>query len=156
MLPVGAITTRPAALLFVLAIAILIGALLGAMVAGHRRREREAPGRSREASDAADAGAVARLVGEGRQLFELWQARIERMSELRERLVTLAQQAERLEAQVRRMDALQAENLRLHQQAEALLLERDQLLAVLARIGELLQLASERGPATAGRRGETA
>ena len=45
-----------------------------------------------------------------------------------------------------RIDGLRAENLHLRQEGEALLLERDQLRAVLARIGELIQRASEVRP----------
>ncbi len=49
-----------------------------------------------------------------------------------------------------RIDGLRAENLHLSQEGEALLLERDQLRAVLARIGELIQRAGERRPPAAG------
>jgi hypothetical protein len=45
---------------------------------------------------------------------------------------------------------VQAENVRLAQEKEALLLERDQVRAVLARIGELIQQASEARPRAAG------
>jgi hypothetical protein len=41
------------------------------------------------------------------------------------------------------MDDLHAENLRLNQEAEALVLEREQLLTVLARLGELIERAGE-------------
>ena len=45
---------------------------------------------------------------------------------------------------------LRAENLHLSQEGEALLLERDQLRSILARIGELIQRASEARPGPAG------
>ena len=44
------------------------------------------------------------------------------------------------------MGELRAENLRLNQETETLVLERDHLRAVLARIGELVQRASKEGP----------
>jgi len=48
------------------------------------------------------------------------------------------------------MDELQAENRRLTHETEALLLEREHLRTVLARIGELIQRASEARPGPAG------
>jgi predicted RNase H-like nuclease (RuvC/YqgF family) len=152
---IPAIATRPVAILFVVAVAILLGALLGVMI-GRSRRGRKEPDQERAASATASAVAIARWVEDGRQLFELWQARVERASELQGRLAAMAQELERLEAQVRHVDALHAENLRLQRHAEALLLERNQLRAVLARIGELLQRASEPYAGSAHHPGETA
>jgi hypothetical protein len=48
------------------------------------------------------------------------------------------------------MEAVQAENVRLAQDKAGLLLERDQVRAVMARIGELIQQASEARPPAAG------
>jgi len=70
-------------------------------------------------------------------------ARIERLDELHGRLATMAKEIGQLSS---RIDGLRAENLHLRQEGEALLLERDQLRAVLARIGELIQRASEVRP----------
>ena len=152
---IPAIATRPVAILFVVVVAILLGALLGVMVSGRARRGRQGPDQDRAASATANAVAIARWVEDGRQLFELWQARVERASELQGRLAAMAQELERLEAQVRHVEALHAENLRLQRHAEALLLERNQLRAVLARIGELLQRASEAYAGSTQQPGET-
>jgi hypothetical protein len=154
MVPV--IATRPVAILFLVAVAILLGALLGVMVVSYARRGRRGPDQAREAPAATDPVAIARWVEDGRQLFELWQARVERVSDLQGRLAAMAQELERLEAQVRQVDVLHAENLRLQQHAESLRLERNHLRAVLARIGELLQRASEACAGPPGRSGDTA
>ena len=71
------------------------------------------------------------------------------MTELQARLDAMTHEIDQLRVQVSRIDDLRAENLRLSQECEAFLLERDQLRAILARIGELIQRASEarRGPA---------
>ena len=153
---IPAIATRPVAILVLVAVAILLGALLGVMVVSQARRGRKGPAPAPAASTTADAAAIARWVEDGRQLFELWQARVERVGELQGRLAAMAQELERLQAQVRHVDALHAENLRLQQHAEALLLERNQLRAVLARIGELLQRAGEAYAGSAERPRETA
>jgi regulator of replication initiation timing len=91
--------------------------------------------------------AIAPWVEEGRQLFTLWQERIERLGELQSRLAAMGQEIEQLKtqagAQAARFDELRAENLRLAQQGEALSMERDQLRTVLARIGELVRQATE-------------
>jgi regulator of replication initiation timing len=94
----------------------------------------------------ADEITVARWVEEGRHLLNHWQERIERLDELQSRLAEMAQEIGQLKAQVSRMDAVQAENIRLAQENEALLLERDQVRAVLTRIGELIQQASAARP----------
>lgn len=138
-------------LLFGLAAVLLIAAALGVLFAtrAQRRRERRseegrmAPRNAREVS-------LARWIAEGRQLFNLWQERVERFDELQGRLAAMAQEIGQLKAQVSRIDELRAENLRLSQEGEALLLERDQLRAVLARIGELIQRASEVRPGAVG------
>ena len=90
--------------------------------------------------------ALARWIEDGRQLFNIWQERVERFDELQGRLAAMAQEISQLGS---RIDGLRAENLHLSQEGEALLLERDQLRSILARIGELIQRASEarRGPA---------
>ena len=134
-------------LLFGLAALLLIGAALGVVFAtrAQRRRERQseegrmAPANAREV-------ALARWIEEGRQLFNIWQQRVERFDELQGRLAAMAQEIGQLSS---RIDGLRAENVHLSQEGEALLLERDQLRSILARIGELIQRASEgrRGPA---------
>lgn len=136
-----------ATLLLVLAAVLLIGAALGVVVAmrAQRRRERRSE-EGRMAPENAREVALARWIEEGRQLFNIWQERVERLDELQGRLAAMAQEIGQLSS---RIDELRAENLHLSQEGEALLLERDQLRAVLARIGELIQRASEarRGPA---------
>ncbi|HSL47708.1 MAG TPA: hypothetical protein VK878_01485 [Candidatus Deferrimicrobiaceae bacterium] len=142
----AAIGSDPAAILFVAGIVILIAVLLGVVVTGRARRRRERREQERMAPEKADEVAIARWVEEGRQLFNLWQERVERVNELQSRLAAMAEEIGRLQAQLGHMGELRAENLRLNQEAEALLLERDQLRTVLARIGELIQRASKEGP----------
>ena len=136
-----------ATLLFGLAAVLLIGAALGVVFAtrAQRRRERQSE-EGRMAPENAREVALARWIEEGRQLFNIWQERVERFDELQGRLAAMAQEIGQLSS---RIDGLRAENLHLSQEGEALLLERDQLRSILARIGELIQRASEarRGPA---------
>ena len=136
-----------APLLFGLAAVLLIGAALGVVFAtrAQRRRERWSE-EGRMAPENAREVALARWIEEGRQLFNIWQERVERFDELQGRLAAMAQEIGQLSS---RIDGLRAENLHLSQEGEALLLERDQLRSILARIGELIQRASEarRGPA---------
>ena len=136
-----------ATLLFGLAAVLLIGAALGVVFAtrAQRRRERRSE-EGRMAPENAREVALARWIEEGRQLFNIWQERVERFDELQGRLAAMAQEIGQLSS---RIDGLRAENLHLSQEGEALLLERDQLRSILARIGELIQRASEvrRGPA---------
>ena len=136
-----------APLLFGLAAVLLIGAALGVVFAtrAQRRRERQSE-EGRMAPKNAREVALARWIEEGRQLFNIWQERVERFDELQGRLAAMAQEIGQLSS---RIDELRAENRHLSEQGEALLLERDQLRSVLARIGELIQRASEarRGPA---------
>ena len=136
-----------APLLFGLAAVLLIGAALGVVFAtrAQRRRERWSE-EGRMAPENAREVALARWIEEGRQLFNIWRERVERFDELQSRLAAMAQEIGQLSS---RIDGLRAENLHLRQEGEALLLERDQLRSILARIGELIQRASEaqRGPA---------
>ena len=136
-----------APLLFGLAAVLLIGAALGVVFAtrAQRRRERQSE-EGRMAPENAREVALARWIEEGRQLFNIWQERVERFDELQGRLAAMAQEIGQLRS---RIDGLRAENVHLSQEGEALLLERDQLRSILARIGELIQRASEarRGPA---------
>jgi regulator of replication initiation timing len=83
---------------------------------------------------------MARWIEEGRQLFSLWQERVERLDELQHRLTATALEIDQLRAQV----------IYLSQEGEAIWLERDQLRSVLARIGELIQRASEVRPGSVG------
>lgn len=138
------IASDPAAVLFLVAVVGLAAMLLGVGIARWRRqrRERRAAGPDRTAPEPLDEAAIARWVEEGRQLFHRWQEQVERVNELQSRLAAMAQEIGRLQAQLREMDALHAANLRLGQQIEALVLERDQLRTVLARIGELIQRAT--------------
>ena len=136
-----------ATVLFGLAAVLLIGGALGVVFAtrAQRRRERQSE-EGRMAPENAREVALARWIAEGRLLFNSWQDRVERVDELQGRLATMAQEIGQLRS---RIDGLRAENRHLSQAGEALWLERDQLRSILARIGELIQRASEarRGPA---------
>lgn len=147
---IAAVAGDPAAMLFLVAVVLLIVILLGMALAARRRRRddhRETVGLTPESPDRV---AIAPWVEEGRQLFSLWQERVERLDELQSRLAAMVQEIGQLKAQVGRVDELRAENLRLGQEAEAFLMERDQLRAVLARIGELVRQATEARPSDAG------
>jgi hypothetical protein len=121
-------------LLFGLATFLLVAAALGVVFAtrAQRRRERQSA-EGRMAPENAYGVAMARWIEEGRQLFTLWHERVERLDELQGRLAAMAQEIGQL-----------------RQEGEALLLERDQLQSILARIGELIQRASEVRPGATG------
>jgi TolA-binding protein len=121
-------------LLVGLAAGLLIAAALGVVLAtrAQRRRERQSE-KGRMAPEGAHGVTVARWIEEGRQLFTLWQERVERLDELQGQLAAMAQEIDQL-----------------RQEGEALLLERDQLRSTLARIGELIQRASEVRPGAIG------
>jgi len=124
-----------------LAAFLLVAAALGVVFAtrAQRRRERQSQ-EGRMAPENAHAVALARWIEEGRQLFTLWQERVERLDELQGRLAATALEIDQLRAQV----------IYLSQEGEALLLERDHLRSILARIGELIQRASEGRPGASG------
>ncbi|HSE04114.1 MAG TPA: hypothetical protein VLK35_08190 [Methylomirabilota bacterium] len=149
----AAIGSNPAVVLFGLGVVIFIAFLLGVVVSRRTRRQRERREPDRVAPQEADHVAIARWVNEGRELFALWQEQVERLSELQHRLAEMAQEIGRLQTQLRRMDELHAENLRLNQEAGALVLEREQLRPVLARIGELIDRALESRPGRTGEAG---
>lgn len=143
-----AISSDLVAILLVAAGVLLILAIAGMLLAtrAQRRQERQS---ETETSETLTEVAIAHWVKDGEHLFNLWQKKIERLDELHGRLAAMAEEIGRLRAQVSRIDELRAENLRLSQECEAVLLERDQLRAILARIGELIQRASAvRPPAT--------
>jgi uncharacterized protein HemX len=129
-----------ATLLFGLAAVLLSAAVLGVVFAtlAQWRRERQRE-EGRMAPENTNEFGLARCIEEGRQLFSRWQERVERLDELQSRLAAMAQELGQLNS---RIDELRAENLHLRQEGEALLLERDQVRSVLARIGELIQRAS--------------
>jgi hypothetical protein len=141
-------------LLLGLGAVLLIAAALGMMLGRWTQRRSE---RQSEVGPVVPENAneipIARWIEEGRRLFNLWQERVGQAAELRSRLDARAQEIDRLRAQVGQIDDLRAECVRLSRAGEALLLERDQLLAVLGRIGELAQRASQIRP---GATGETA
>lgn len=152
---IAAVAADPAAMLFVAAVVLFIVILVGMALAARRRRRDDQGERVGLALETpAQVVAIAPWVEEGRQLFSLWQERVERLGELQGRLAAMAQEIEQLKAQAGaqagRIDELRAENLRLGQEAEAFSMERDQLRAVLARIGELVRQATEARPSVAG------
>ncbi|HEX9478964.1 MAG TPA: hypothetical protein VGA90_09410 [Methylomirabilota bacterium] len=149
---VAAVAADPAAMLFVAAVVLLIVILVGMALAARTRRRDAHP--ETVAPESSVQVGIAPWVEEGRQLFTLWQERVERLGELQGRLAGMAQEIEQLKAQAGaqagRIDELRAENLRLGQEAEAFSMERDQLRAVIARIGELVRQATEARPSDAG------
>lgn len=149
---IATIGSDPAAIMFVAGVVLLIVVLVGAVVAARarRRRERQREAERQKAPEGPHEVAIRPWVEEGRRLLNHWQERIERLDELQSRLAAMAQEIGQLKAQVGRMEAVQAENVHLAQEKEALLQERDQVRAVLARIGELIQQASEARPRTGG------
>ena len=151
---IAAVAADPAAMLFVVAVVLLIAILVGMAFAARARRRDDHSDRVEAALESSGPVAIAPWVEEGRQLFTHWQDRIERLGELQGRLAAMTQEIEQLKAQAGaqtgRIDELRAENLRLGQEAEAFSMERDQLRAVLARIGELVRQASEARPSDAG------
>jgi hypothetical protein len=144
---IAAVAADPAALLFVVAIVLLIVILIGMALAARTRRRAEHHETAGPAPESSGPVAIAPWVEEGRQMFTHWQERIERLGELQGRLAAMAQEIELLKtqagAQAGRIDELRGDNLRLSREAEAFSMERDQLRAVVGRIGELVRQASE-------------
>jgi len=127
-------------LLFGLAAVLLLAAALGVVFATRTRRRERQSEEGRIAPETPRALVMARWIEEGRQLFTLWQERVERLDELQHRLTATALEIDQLRAHV----------IYLSQEGEAILLERDQLRSVLARIGALIQRASEVRPGAVG------
>ena len=151
---IAAVAADPAAMLFVVAVVLLIGILAGMALAARTRRRAGPQETAGPAPESSSPVAIAAWVEEGRQMFTHWQERIERLGELQGRLSTTAQEIERLKAeagaQTGRIDELRGENLRLGQEAEAFSMERDQLRAVVGRIGELVRQATDARPGDVG------
>ena len=127
-------------LLFGLAAVLLLAAVLGVVFATRTRRRERQSEEGRIAPETPRTLAMARWIEEGRQLFNLWQERVERLDELQHRLTATALEIDHLRAHV----------IYLSQEGEAIWLERDQLRSVLARIGELIERASEVRPGAVG------
>lgn len=85
---------------------------------------------------------VAPWVMEGRQLFTLWQERIERLDELKSRLAGMAEEIDRLRAEIGHIDEMRAQITRLGEEGERCRVEQDHLREVLARIASLAQEAA--------------
>ena len=133
------------ALLLLIAVAAL-GMLFGMRAQRQRDRSKGNP----VAAENSHELTMARWVEEGQRLFNVWQERVAHVTELQARLDAMAHEIDQLRAQVSGIDDLRAENLRLSQQGVVLLLERERLRSVIARIGELAQRASEPPPGAAG------
>jgi len=129
--------------------AVLLIAAVVAVVLARRRWPRPSE-KDRATSASLDEFAIAHWVEDGQRFLKLWQERIEHLGELHDRLAAMTQEINQLRAQVSRIEELRAESLRLSQEGEALLLERDQLWSILARIGQLIQRASEARPGPVG------
>ena len=151
---IAAVAADPAAMLFVVAIILLIVILVGMALAARTRRRAEHHETAGPAPESSGLVAIAPWVEEGRQMFTHWQERIERLGELQGRLAAMAQEIELLKtqagAQAGRIDELRADNLRLGREAEAFSMERDQLRAVVGRIGELVRQATDARPGNVG------
>jgi TolA-binding protein len=116
-------------LLFGLAAVLLLAAALGVVFTTRARRRRERQrAKGRKDPENALEGALARWIEDGRQLFNRWQEKVERFDELQSRLAAMTQEIDQL-----------------RQEGEALVLERNYLRSILARIDELIQRASEAG-----------
>ena len=116
-------------LLFGLAVVLLVAAALGVVFTTRaRRRPERLSQEGRVASENAHEVALGRWIEEGRQLFNRWQDEVERLDDLQGRLAAMTQETDQL-----------------RQEGEALVLERDHLRSILARIDELIQRASEAG-----------
>jgi hypothetical protein len=137
-----AISSDLVAILLVAAAVLLILAMTGMLLAtrAQRRRDRQ---RKQEIPESLTDVSIAHSATEGRHL-------VDRLSELQGRLAAMAEDIGQLRAPVSRIDELWAENLRLSQECETFLVERDQLRAILARIGALIQRASEVRPLATG------
>jgi hypothetical protein len=101
-------------LLFGLAAVLLITAALGVMFATRARRRERQSQEGRTAPENAHKVVLARWIEEGRQLFNLWQEKVERLDELQTRLAATALEIDQLRARV----------IYLSQEGEAILLER--------------------------------
>ena len=122
-------------LLFGLAAVLFVVAGLGVVFTTRARRRRERQSQEgRVASENAPEVALGRWIEEGRQLFNRWHEEVERLDELQGRLAAMTQEIDQL-----------------RQEGEALVLERDHLRSILARIDELIQRASEAGLGAAPR-----
>lgn len=128
-----------AAILLAVAVLLIVAIVVLALAIRRRGRLRET---ERATSARLDEFALAHLVEDSRRFLNLWQERVERLSELQSHLATMTQEIDQLRAQVTQLDELRDDNLRLGQEVE-------ELRSVLARISELLQRASA-GPPGAG------
>ena len=118
-----------------LAAILLVAAILAVVLTTWARRRARRHAESR--TDAATVHTVAgtRWVEEGRQLFDLWQDRIERLAERESRLATAELEIDQLRAQI----------AHLRQEGEVVSSERDHLRSILVRLDELIQRATETG-----------
>jgi uncharacterized protein HemX len=128
-----------ATVLFAVLAAVLIAIVLGVVLAtrAQRRRQQMAVAEERRMTPE-PALDVARWIEEGRQLFNAWQERIERLTDLQSRL-EMAHEIGELRAQVARIDELRDEVTRLGQETERLRAERDDLREALGRVAEIVQ-----------------
>jgi regulator of replication initiation timing len=85
---------------------------------------------------------IAPWVMEVRQLFTLWQERIERLDELKSRLAGMAEEIDRLRAEIGHIDEMRAQITRLGEESERCRVQQDHLREVLARIASLAQEAA--------------
>jgi hypothetical protein len=86
---------------------------------------------------------IAAWVLEGRRLFNVWQERIERLSELNGRLAGMAQEIEQLRAEVVHIDEMRAQITRLVEESERSRMERDRLREALTRVASLAHEAAK-------------
>ena len=124
----------------VAALAALVIVVLGIGVAVRARRRRMRLAEEDRVTTAGELD-VAHWIAEGRQLFTLWQERIEHLDDLRSKLAAMAQELGKLRAEVGGIDELRSQFGRLGEETERLRAERDALRQSLARIAELTRAA---------------
>jgi regulator of replication initiation timing len=78
---------------------------------------------------------------EGRRLFTTWQERIEGLNELKSRLGSMAEEANRLRIEVSHVEEMRAQIVRLTDENERCAKERADLHELLGRIASLAQEA---------------
>lgn len=123
----------------ILGVAVVV-LLVGVIVLWSRRAQSAAT--SEEALRARMHEDMTGWVLEGRRLFTTWQERIEGLNELKSRLGSMADEANRLRIEVSHVEEMRAQIVRLTDENERCAKERADLLELLARIASLAQQAA--------------
>ncbi len=123
----------------ILGVAVVV-LLVGVIVLWSRRAQSAAT--SEEALRARMHEDMTGWVLEGRRLFTTWQERIEGLNELKSRLGSMADEANRLRIEVSHVEEMRAQIVRLTDENERCAKERADPLELLARIASLAQQAA--------------